>query len=305
MKTKIISVIIILVIISTGTAYLYDQMYDCLFPPMWLKLPRIYGLGDCLQMYADGTLPHYTRGDSVTSGQEITQVIQVIRPGDETLEEFEGVIFDKRLGTAHWYSFFTNDLFKTFNTDSNGIKLEGINSINDLHGKVVKISGIRTERDLGVKVYELFILDSLIPKGNSVTKDIWDVSLDSLYDDPDQYYNRFIRITGELREQENNLGYAGVGCDTAKYTTSDEFLPDFPSTHKLYVDEKLVGVRIGSPNDLGKAESIKLPMELKNKQVVITGLFVPNIVDKGECNHVLHKSGYILTDFEKIKTAEE
>jgi len=36
-------------------------MYDCLFPPMWMKIPRSYSLGDCLQMYADGTLPDYTK----------------------------------------------------------------------------------------------------------------------------------------------------------------------------------------------------------------------------------------------------
>ena len=304
MKTRLVVVIIIGIIISGGFAFVYAQMYDCLHPPPWLKIPRSYSLADCLQRYADGTLPHYTQ-DTRTSGEEIIQVIQVTRPGDETLEEFEGVIFDKRLGPGHWYSFFTNDLFKTFNTGSTGIGLEGINSIDDLHGKIVKISGIRTERDLGIQVYEIFVLDSLIPESNTFTKDIWDVSLDSLYDEPDQYYNRIIRITGELREHEKRLEYAGSGCDTAKYTTSDEFRPDLPSTRQLYVGEKFVGVRIGSPDDLGMAESVKLPMELKNNQVEITGVFVPNIVDKkGECNHVIYKSGYILTEFEKIKIVE-
>ena len=61
MKTKLIAAIIIGVIISAGAGYLYDQMYDCLFPPMWMKLPRVYSLGDCLQMYAAGTLPDWTK----------------------------------------------------------------------------------------------------------------------------------------------------------------------------------------------------------------------------------------------------
>jgi len=61
MKTKIIAAIIIGVIVSAGVGYLYDQMYDCLFPPTWFKIPRSYSLVDCLQMYADGTLPDFTK----------------------------------------------------------------------------------------------------------------------------------------------------------------------------------------------------------------------------------------------------
>jgi len=61
MSSKIIVAIIIGVIISSSVWYLYDQMYDCLYPPMWFKTPRQSNLGDCLQMYADGTLPDYTK----------------------------------------------------------------------------------------------------------------------------------------------------------------------------------------------------------------------------------------------------
>lgn len=60
MKTKFIMVIIAGVIISGTATYLFDQMYDCLNPPMWMKIPRVYGIDDCLQMYYDGTLPDYT-----------------------------------------------------------------------------------------------------------------------------------------------------------------------------------------------------------------------------------------------------
>ena len=61
MKTRIVAIIVIGVIIAGGSGYLYDQMYDCLFPPMWIKFPRSYSLGDCLQMYSDGTLPDWTQ----------------------------------------------------------------------------------------------------------------------------------------------------------------------------------------------------------------------------------------------------
>lgn len=58
-----ISVVAVVAVIGVSSflAYLYDQMYDCLNPPMWIKHPRHYGLDDCLKMYAEGTLPDYTQ----------------------------------------------------------------------------------------------------------------------------------------------------------------------------------------------------------------------------------------------------
>ena len=122
-------------------------MSDCLHPPGWVKLSRTFSFSYCLEQFANGNLPHYT-GDADTYSKEIVQIVQVVRPGDETLENFEGVIFDKRLGPDHWYSFFINDPLKTFNTGSTGIRLEGIDSIDDLHGVIINISGIRTEKIL-------------------------------------------------------------------------------------------------------------------------------------------------------------
>ncbi|PIW35966.1 MAG: hypothetical protein COW26_01620, partial [Nitrosopumilales archaeon CG15_BIG_FIL_POST_REV_8_21_14_020_33_23] len=63
--------------------------------------------------------------------------------------QLEGIIMDMRLGPNHQYSFFTNDPRYTFSTGSEGITLEGLNSKDDLHGKIVKLSGTRTQRDLG------------------------------------------------------------------------------------------------------------------------------------------------------------
>ena len=225
-----------------------------------------------------------------------------------TKVQLEGVIIDMRLGSVHQYSFFTNDPRYTFNTGSEGISLKGINREDNLHGKLVKLTGTRAQRDLGIKVDDLEVIDSLIPSpkiNNPVltAKDILDTSLDALYNDPDAYYNRFIRISGELREYETNLVYAGVGCDTAKYTTSDEFVSDFPSSRHLYDGEKNIGVRIGTSDDLGKVNN-PLPNELKTNKVTVMGVFVPNVVEQGMCDHVIHKSGYVLTKLDAIKTVE-
>ncbi len=84
MKTKLIAAIIIGVIISAAAGYLYDQMYDCLFPPTWMKLPR-YSLGDCLQMYADGTLPDYTKAREDHAEKQARNMELIERYKDESV----------------------------------------------------------------------------------------------------------------------------------------------------------------------------------------------------------------------------
>ena len=62
MKTRIIAVILFGIIVFGVSAYVHDQMYDCLNPPMWIKIPsRYHGMENCLQMYADDTLPDWTQ----------------------------------------------------------------------------------------------------------------------------------------------------------------------------------------------------------------------------------------------------
>ena len=60
MNTSLLIIFAIGMIVMGSSVYLYDQMYDCLNHPMWMKHPRDYGIDDCLQMYYDGTLPDYT-----------------------------------------------------------------------------------------------------------------------------------------------------------------------------------------------------------------------------------------------------
>ena len=59
MKTRFIAVIIIGIIVSGTTVYLYDQMYDCLNPPMWMKTPR-FGFDRCWELFLNGYLPDWS-----------------------------------------------------------------------------------------------------------------------------------------------------------------------------------------------------------------------------------------------------
>jgi len=62
MKTRLLIIIATIgIIVSGSTIYIYDQMYDCLNHPIWMKHPRNYGIDDCLQMYYYQTLPDYTQ----------------------------------------------------------------------------------------------------------------------------------------------------------------------------------------------------------------------------------------------------
>lgn len=236
----------------------------------------------------------------IQSDNKCIREINVAKSSSQSLE-FDGVIIDNSLDKGHWYSFLTNEPFRKFNTGSSGIRLQGIDHIDDLHGKHVHIFGtIMQNGEENISVEKLQILDSLIPTGSPFGKVVREVSFDDLFDNPDPYYNQMITMTGELREHDYPLAYAGVGCDVAQFKTSNEFAPDFNSRHQLYDGTRYISVRIGGSDDVGYSEYEKLPTDLKNKQVTITGVFVPNIKDKGECVHTLYKSGYILTDFEKI-----
>lgn len=218
--------------------------------------------------------------------------------------ELEGMVVDMRLGSAHQYSLFTNDPRFTFNTGSNGIKLVGLHDENDLNGKIIKLSGTRTQRDLGIYVNSYEITGSLIPPyenpGAANAKDAVDVSVFELYENPEKYYNRLVRVAGDLSEYEDSIAYAGVGCDTAKYEVSDDFSSDFPSSRHLKDGDKDIGVRIGTHDDLGKVKEA-LPDELKANKVTVMGIFVPSVTENGSCHHAIHKSGYVLTEIDEIK----
>ena len=60
MKTILVSAIIAGVIILGSSTYVYSQMYDCLNPPGWMKVPY-FGLEKCFQLYLNGNLPDWTQ----------------------------------------------------------------------------------------------------------------------------------------------------------------------------------------------------------------------------------------------------
>ena len=211
----------------------------------------------------------------------------------------DGLTIDRWGGSKHRYSFFTNEPYMEFNTGSGGINLEGINKQDNLNGKIVRLSGNHTERDLSIKVNDFEILGSLFPTANPTGNLIYDISMWELTNNSDQYYNQTIRVAGMLTEHEYDVAEGGVGCKDAMYTTSDEYLPDFPSSRQLNEGDKRIGVRIGTHDDLGKVEEL-LPIEYRENPVEILGLFVPNIIAKGDCEHVIHKSGFLLTELENI-----
>lgn len=220
------------------------------------------------------------------------------------MTEFNGVIVDQSLDARHFYSLYTNDTSEKFNIGSNGISLEGLNNIDGLDGKYIKIFGTlvqvpHNEDEIRVDTFQ--IIGSLVPKANPTRNMSQQITLEELYSNPDKYYNQTVTITGQLREYDYPIAYAGVGCSSAQFTTSDIFVPDFVSRHQLYDGQNYIGVRIGGSDDVGYSPTERLPADLKNKSVSVTGIFVPEIHDTGMCMHVLHKSGYLLTDFSKIQ----
>ena len=223
------------------------------------------------------------------------------------IKEIEGVIIDQRLGNeSHEYHFFTNEISK-ISTGSSGIQLEGIDHRDDLDGKYVNLFGsISKKGEEIITVNEIQVLYSIIPTGPQ-RGGVLQASIDEIHANPDMYYNQMVVIKDELREHDADaMANTGVGCNNAKFTTSDDFVAEFVSSQQLYDDkgDKHLGVRIGSADNIGISKSERLPIELKNNQVEMSGIFVPAIREMNWCDAVIYKSGYILTDFEKIKVVE-
>jgi len=56
MKTRLFIVTIVIAVIILGSAtYVYSQMYDCLNPPPWMKIPY-FGFEKCFQLFMNGNL---------------------------------------------------------------------------------------------------------------------------------------------------------------------------------------------------------------------------------------------------------
>jgi hypothetical protein len=62
MKSSVLIIIgiIIAVAILGSVTYVYAQMYDCLNPPPWMKIPY-FGFEKCFQFLINGNLPDWTQ----------------------------------------------------------------------------------------------------------------------------------------------------------------------------------------------------------------------------------------------------
>jgi hypothetical protein len=62
MKSRLLIIIgiIIAVAILGSVTYVYAQMYDCLNPPPWMKIPY-FGFEKCFQFLINGNLPDWTQ----------------------------------------------------------------------------------------------------------------------------------------------------------------------------------------------------------------------------------------------------
>ena len=284
-----------------------NVMHDSSIPIVSMNID---GYSNALMIYMtekNADKYNQTIKDLIDSPYEI--VIQnVVVPDVLDVKQLEGIIIDQRLDKeSHKYHFFTNELSK-IDTGSSGIQLEGVDHRNDLDGKYVKISGVIFKRgEEIIRVDDVHVLRSIVPAGLPPENTIMLASIDEIHANPDKFYNQMIVIRGELREHDADvMVHRGVGCDNAKFTTSEKFVSEFVSSQLLYDNrgEKSIGIRIGGEDDVGISKSERLPTELRDNQVEIIGIFVPAIKDMNWCNAVIHKSGYVLTDFEKIGVVE-
>ena len=99
MKTRLIVLIISGVIISGSFAFVYTQMYDCMYPPSWMKLPRPSGfvnLPDCLEKYWAGTLPDYPTWEEYLESKAIKPEPEGRNQKLAELKELGGFIVETR-----------------------------------------------------------------------------------------------------------------------------------------------------------------------------------------------------------------
>lgn len=316
MKSRLLIIIGILVVMASVTIILTMNFFDDKKTTILDNTPEQLKavLGHCIDSkdLADVVgLSYYNDThfiDTITcEWQTIDQgkTMPAILDKIERNESIEGIIIDQRLSNEqHEYHFFTNDL-PEFDTGSLGIQLVGVDQRDDLDGKYVKLSGTVSKKgEEIITVDDIQILYSIIPSGIPFGKVVQQVSIDEIHANPDKYYNQMITVYGELREHDADvMMHMGTGCFNAKFTTSDEFVAEFISSQLLYDDkgEKHLGVRLGSVDNIGISKLQRLPSELKNSQVELNGVFVPAIKDNGNCVHTVYKSGYILTDYDKIK----
>lgn len=239
----------------------------------------------------------------------------------------EGVIL-KSLPDRHesTYYFFTNDNIGNVKTGTTGIPLE-INQdktiSTDLHGKVIKLRGqMFLEPFSKIFVEELQIVRDLIPTLNYNITDYMEieksdgktkmVTMNELFQNPAKYYWKQVSVKGLLKER-GAVGVPAIECISVNFEESQEFR--FEAFRSPYVLEGIVhdndvavdarlGIRLESGEEYKFVDWERLPPDLKDKNVVVNGMFQPTVSNSGICKAVLHPAGYILTTFDKITIAD-
>ena len=113
MKTRIVVIIVAGIIFLSAFAYLYDQTYDCLNPPMWIKHPIRHDFGDCLQMHYQGTLPDYTqlREDHAKEQTHRNAMIELFSDNPEVVAFYEKHGDDTKVSVRDDHvSYFAGDV---------------------------------------------------------------------------------------------------------------------------------------------------------------------------------------------------
>ncbi|MGQ0771602.1 MAG: hypothetical protein ACT4NT_02350 [Nitrososphaerota archaeon] len=239
----------------------------------------------------------------------------------------EGVIL-KSMPDRHesTYYFFTNDNIGSIKTGATGIPLE-INQDKmrptDLHGKVVKLKGqMFLEPFSKIFVDDLQIVRDLIPTLSYNITDALEieqsdgktemVTMNELFQNPAKYYWKQVSVKGLLKER-GAVGIPAIECININFEESQEFR--FEAFRSPYVLEGIVhdnnvavearlGIRLESGEEYKFIDWERLPPDLKDKNIVVNGMFRPTVSNSGICKAVLHPAGYILTTFDKITIAD-
>ncbi|MFY9301291.1 MAG: hypothetical protein WAO91_08900 [Candidatus Nitrosotenuis sp.] len=235
----------------------------------------------------------------------------------------EGVIL-KSMPDRHesTYYFFTNDNIGSVKTGATGIPLE-INQDKtiptDLHGKVIKLRGqMFLEPFSKIFVEDLQIVRDLIPALSYNITDYMEiersdgktemVTMNELFQNPAKYYWKQVSVKGLLKER-GAVGVPSIECISVNFEESQEFR--FEAFRSPYVLEGIVhdndvavdarlGIRLESGKEYKFVDWERLPPDLKDKNVVVAGMFQPTVSNSGICKAVLHPAGYMLTTFDKI-----
>lgn len=220
------------------------------------------------------------------------------------------------------YHFFTNDNIGSIRTGTTGIPLEidqdKIGTV-DLHGKVIKLKGqMFLEPFSKIFVEDLQIVRDLIPALSYNITDYMEiersdgktemVTMNELFQNPAKYYWKQVSVKGLLKER-GAVGVPSIECISVNFEESQEFR--FEAFRSPYVLEGIIydndvavdtrlGIRLESGEEYKFVDWERLPPDLKDKNVVVDGMFQPTVSNSGICKAVLHPAGYILTTFDKI-----